>query len=1029
MTKAVSITTFLVFMLFAQADVTWTGSANDGNRWSTPGNWSPNAAPTAADKAIFNVASATTVLIDQPGCICSQIEINANSKALTFSGTDTLEIRKIGGYNALNNNRANYATTFDCPVNMTLDGTLTTDGKFYFYPGCVYNSDVTCAARLIYFSNATAGAGLGKTVFRGNFTCTCTHANGVYFYPQSLNNEIYIDIADPGKEFQINNCKKVLFSNGAMTFKQGRASLAVVSGSGNFVIDGGTVTANVGITGDIAENMNFISGVLNNSKTFANGVDDLPGALGFTDGTLGSNCVTHHLGSGNPIMTLFNAGQREVLTVDGLLTATNSGAYVRICSDAGGNSSFRGSGEVMMYKYSFNNTSATRPFTFRDVTVTVGAGGFNAESYNQAVRFDGATLRAFGENWSGFATKSGIAFFSGHAKVDTDDAIANGTPRTISLNSVVLENGLDLSVVGGGMATFILDSNYKFDFSSLTIGTNTSFEMVSSVSSFADKLTLHDGARLILPAVRTGALDINEYELDGAATIEVKIAAGTTQPLFRVISGDRLSAENLTVELNDLSGEGYLYDIVDGNLYVYIAFSPVVGAAEWTGSGDGASWSDASNWMKTPETADSVYFSGFSNLNVNADISGGSFKQLFFRDTAAAFTISGNPIELTSALSGDNAAVYSAANVPVTISNDLSITTSLTALVGDGASCPVTLAGTVTGPNGLLSLDGVFTFTGTATFPNLSFMLGHGESRLIVGDGGSVYLTQSPSLRSGAVIVMAGGLLELPVTCAGWNWFYDGGGHIVDGTLKIAGGFGTELAAQNFTGTGRIDIGYATIPGVNSWTNVISGITFNVSNAWHTTVSGKENCTATLSMTGGRLGAKGDWTYGVAPDANAAEVTSTPGGRALELRGTVIIDTEDPDTAAAHMITFTDPIDGSAGALVKEGAGALVISADTMSVTNNFIGGLTLTGGTLLLNGPVTNVRAGGIVFAGGGISASKTWRASLNGWTTLIAASSVTGDPVDPSGKLKFRVVDGTDGEMLVQAKSAGNGFLILIR
>ena len=73
------------------------------------------------------------------------------------------------------------------------------------------------------------------------------------------------------------------------------------------------------------------------------------------------------------------------------------------------------------------------------------------------------------------------------------------------------------------------------------------------------------------------------------------------------------------------------------------------------------------------------------------------------------------------------------------------------------------------------------------------------------------------------------------------------------------------------------------------------------------------------------LGATCDWTYG--PDvATYPGATSAAADRAtvIATNATLVVDTEDPDTQAAHTITFADPF-GGPGTLAKTGVGTLVL--------------------------------------------------------------------------------------------------------
>ncbi len=81
--------TALVLTVPVTNPATWTGAANDGNKFSTPGNWRGNAVPSATDDVVINVASETTLDCDLPFDVNS-ITIMATSSAVTISGTGSI---------------------------------------------------------------------------------------------------------------------------------------------------------------------------------------------------------------------------------------------------------------------------------------------------------------------------------------------------------------------------------------------------------------------------------------------------------------------------------------------------------------------------------------------------------------------------------------------------------------------------------------------------------------------------------------------------------------------------------------------------------------------------------------------------------------------------------------------------------------------------------------------------------------------------------------------------------------------------
>ena len=67
---------------------TWTGGANDGGRWTTPQNWTPNGYPqTTSDIAQFN-SSATVTINTGSSTVVGCIKLAANIGTVTLNGTE-----------------------------------------------------------------------------------------------------------------------------------------------------------------------------------------------------------------------------------------------------------------------------------------------------------------------------------------------------------------------------------------------------------------------------------------------------------------------------------------------------------------------------------------------------------------------------------------------------------------------------------------------------------------------------------------------------------------------------------------------------------------------------------------------------------------------------------------------------------------------------------------------------------------------------------------------------------------------------
>ena len=1066
-----------VCMLVAGAafagNVTWTGAVN--SNWSEPGNWKDatdaSGLPTAADVAVFNVGEATTINVDTQSAACQQIKIEANSAELTFGGTGKISISSpsgsvgsassyVGTSMVVNNlNATTCPTAFMCAIDVLVSG------KKLFGPGSVFYGDVCIVnANWVGFvgnSNVTASDELKKTVIHGNFCAASGITLSVYCI--SADNELVIDIDDPQKEFNtsklnfvVNGTAKTYAHCGKVTFKRGRARIP--SGHGNattstvtdrFVVDGGTVLAGEAAQ-DLTNGFHFVSGTYSTTKVVSP-TWDYPSRLilsGFEDGYFGSG-KTLVLNASYANCAYFYDEPNPKIVIDGKVIATNSNSSLRFCNGVG-NGVVSGSGEIVARVLNISKKYAT--CTFKDLTLTLGD-GFQPNNASTTAVFDGATLQAYG-NWGHLGSNAGTYKLVGAVDFDTADAFGGVTPHSIWLKTVTAEDGLGLTVRGGGTVAHVFAANTALSWDKLTVADNTTYVLsnatalaVSELSLgkgaklamntgyiSADKITLGDGCEITVPFRAAGSLVANGSGVQqGAFTLNVTVPPGTAQVAYPIVRGFALDPSKTTFNLVDpdgnLSNVHYEYD----GLYIAPTVTPDPTVSEWTGAVDG-SWEKSGNWTIAPTADAAAYFSGFNHLAVNHDVDT-TPASITFRDTAGPFVISGkelafpkaNAAQITSSSYADQRIACDFSLAAIAANSGIFATSGRGRIIFDGKVDVKKFTDYTTHFN----LSGEVAFAGQVTLRG--FKMASGAICRVL-EGGDVSVVEQSnnsgqSLNNGSIKVDEGGSFAWASTCDRPFLWTVNSSHTVNGTMNIAR---TIQAKGNmtFTGTGTLNL-CATNDTVcnslegtaNTTVNLKGGIRTNVNNPiFRTTYNGREKYSARISAEDGTtLGAYRDWTYGLGAITNSEIITSTPADRALAIAGTVTVDTSDPATDDPHTITFTDPIVGD-GTLVKTGAGTLALVSDA----NDIRTGLTLEGGAVSLAHPIAT---GSLKFDGGGVTVPKSERGSYADWATVVTAASIEGDPVETSGKYELRVVDGEGDTKLLQAKYKAKGLLLILR
>jgi fibronectin-binding autotransporter adhesin len=403
------------------------------------------------------------------------------------------------------------------------------------------------------------------------------------------------------------------------------------------------------------------------------------------------------------------------------------------------------------------------------------------------------------------------------------------------------------------------------------------------------------------------------------------------------------------------------------------------GTDTWNGAGADNNWTTGLNWGGTaPSAQDSLFFGGSTRLGpVNNYATATQFNGIGFNSNAGAFTLTGNAINL-----GGN--VTSATATAQTINIGLNLLQDTTFSGGS-----IIVNGAISGNFSLISgssltLKGTNGYTGTTTINSGSFIqVGSGTASGTVGSGsvidnGNLYLSRSDT-NTFANSISGGGAVNM----------------FSSGNTTLTGGNG-YTGATNLIGTGGTLTAGAT--------NVLgSGSAINVS----TSGSG-----STLAI-GAFNQAVGAVTLGT------ASVSGTITGSTGVLSG----------TSYSLLSGTVSAILGGAGAVTKTAGGTV-----TLSASNTYAGGTTVSGGTLassstgqngaLSTGTVT-VSTGGTLRSNNQDSFGYTTGApsaiNINGGTVTTAAGGAVG-----SGGFRttLQTVNLTGGTLTSAGTNAGDGF-----
>ena len=568
------------------------------------------------------------------------------------------------------------------------------------------------------------------------------------------------------------------------------------------------------------------------------------------------------------------------------------------------------------------------------------------------------------------------AFLNVKAPVEGCDTVILGagatlwtTNSTITAKSIILGEGASLHA-----------KSLTAGCNSIVLGAGATLDIPGQSSVLRPrKLVLGDNARILM-TVGLGSLEAQLPPVvgDGAKIILSMPQALTAGKLHAIWGAPAWDGDlSSLVEIDGLDGSGWTLKRVGAVAYLSDGTIPAVTGnsttPEWIGE-TSSLWSEKSNW-----TADTVlkgqkygYFGRDVNPYVTNDVAR-SIRYPFFRSNSGPYYLAGEQITLTyGTLSNNNSnSIRDDSPMPVVIDNYLVFSGADAFIRNTGSSC-LLLRG------GGRAVGGIHV---------------SGDVRL----GGEWRGTTAALLSSSArLTVLPGAVLTLTATGEAFNapsWL------AVDGFLDVSNTLASVSSAY-WLGNGAVRIRDVDTGQTASFT-LGDSLTLYPLNGWPTVSSDAPTAAVTISAAETpTLGAQCNWRYG---PAAGAEPETTEAERALKVAAdaTLSIDTQNPETGAGHVITFSDPIMGD-GSVVKTGAGTL-----SFATTNSVVAG-------------TFRVEEGSISLSGAAASAAE------KGWTRVIAAGTLVGAQEALPPRFKSRIVE-SDGMSILEVRSERHTVIML--
>jgi autotransporter-associated beta strand protein len=523
---------------------------------------------------------------------------------------------------------------------------------------------------------------------------------------------------------------------------------------------------------------------------------------------------------------------------------------------------------------------------------------------------------------------------------------ATGLPSGLNLNS---SSGLisGTPTVSGTYSVSISASN--------SLGTGSATLLIYVLSN-------QFGAPVGLSATGSNAaVALNWLPVSGAVSYKIKRSTTSGGSYTTVASG--VSATNYRdSSLTNWTKYYYVASAVNGSSQesansVEVSATPMA-PTTWIGTGADANWQSAGNWSTQPVGGDTLYFAGSTQVTNTNNYPGNTpFGGIVFNSGGGAFVLGGNALMLlgdmvnnsTSAQTLNLGLVLAGTNRAI---NTASGNVSIPGVISENGGS----FGLIKTGNSALSLSGVNTFSGGTTLNAGTLQVSNGSALgtgTVTANGGTLKNTAGVATTNNLVV---NGATTLDVT--GGNWNFNGN---ISGGGAINRGTGATLSMY-LGGDDSLYTGTFTVPN-----NGNAVVRFNAASAGSAGARWVFNDTTvgrtTLEFTSGTI------SFGSLTGAGQIQGNNS---------GTKTISVG----ALGYNDTFSGLIQDGGGtiALIKTGTGTL-----TLSNTNSYSAGTTISGGALNVTGVLSGVGAVAI-NSGGTVAGTGT----LSGATVVASGGAI---------------------------------------
>jgi autotransporter-associated beta strand protein len=801
-----------------------------------------------------------------------------------------------------------------------------------------------------------------------------------------------------------NDLNSTFTFTGANGYVQSYASLALpgASGQNTTLVPN---SSNVIIRGAVTNQMNIGTGGFD--TLFLDGTSAGNGGLGnVIYGAIGDSGVLSGVGSGDTRITKQNSS---------LWTLAGANTYHGPTLISAGTLQL-GTG-VSGQDGTFGSTSAVTD------NANLAYNFANSQTASYAIGGSGNVI-AVG---NGSVTLNGVNTYTGTTSIVNGTLFLGPAGSFNSSKAISLANNttLDVSSKGTGFAllsgqTLTGVGNYTVN-GAMTINSGATVTPggVASAGTLTENtaLTLSPGSVLKFDFTSSGSVDLisvanpNSLTINGGG-ISLFDTSGTNQfttpGVYQLIGYSGVlngSAGSLSV-LNPNNGFSYAFSTSGGFVDLTIA-----AANFWNGGGNPAfAWSNTANWSasQAPTNGQPVIFAGTVGLSNTNDIASLNAAGITFQNTAGAFTLTGNSVQLSGPIVNSSAATQTIGLSMVLTGGNQTITAAsgnivLAGVLDDaGSGYGITTAGANT-----ITLSAANTFSGPTTVTAGKLDLANGlalQNSTLTLNAGSLVFDNSVASAAFTLGGLGGaGNINLSANITSYPVALTVGGN---GASTTYSGVLSGLGSLNKSGSGTLFLNGA---------NTFSGNTL-ISAGVLQLLNGSALQNSTLDTSGA-----GQINFGSLTAATVGGLTN--GGNLSLLNGSGAAVALSVGNNALYNVSSAN-ISGS-GSIVKIGSGLQALAG-----SNSYTGGTTISAGTLQFLGTtaVNSSPSGGAIGMAAGTTLSVHADGTGSGGTIAVPGSSVT---LNAAGTVTFQVgnyLTGNTGNTVsfgvLSNGTTGNGF-----